>query len=567
MTDQAQPDAELSVFAPRGSAELVGRINAFDWAHTPLGSLASWPASLRTALSILLGSRFPMQLLWGPEYIHFYNDAYLPIAADKHPFALGRPGAEIWPEVWDVVGPMLDQVRATGEATWSDDQLLVLNRNGALEEGYFTFSYGPIAGDTGEVDGIFIAVTETTRRVIGERRLRLVRDLGTALMGVADEPEVIRRAQAALASGAADLPYALLYLLDDQRNLRLAGASGIDAEHPAAPATLALNELAGPWPLAAALSASQPTLVDTPADLFGALPGGPWDAPARAALLLPLLAPTALQPVGVLVAGLSPRLRLDEDYHEFLGRIASQIGGAIHAARSQAAIEAALRVRDDFLSTAAHELKNPLTPILGRLQLLRRRLAQAGVDAHHTQAVDALAGDVWRLTAMVDSLLDLSRLRSGQLDIEHRPVDLGAVAQSIVAESQPTLGNHTLTLRMPEHPVVLSGDALRLEQVVRNLVSNAVKYSPSGGEIVVGVQRAGDHAQISVADPGVGIAPEVIPYLFQRYYRDQSVQDIRGLGIGLYVVHEIVRLHGGTVRVDSQLGAGSVFTITLPLVG
>lgn len=564
MSDQSRSDSDPNAFALRGSVELVRRINAFDWAGTAVGPLASWPASLRTALSILLGSRFPMQLLWGPEYIHFYNDAYLPIAADKHPFALGRPGAEIWPEIWDVVAPMLDHVRATGEATWSDDQLLVLNRNGAFEEGYFTFSYGPIAGDAGAVEGIFIAVTETTRRVIGERRLRLVRDLGTALMGVADEPEVHRRAQATLAGAAADLPYALLYLLDEQRRLRLAGAIGIDAGHPSAPA--ALDDPAGPWPLAAALSASQPTLIDTPADVFGALPGGPWDVPARAALLLPLVAPAALQPVGLLVAGLSPRLRLDEDYHEFLGRIASQIAGAIHAARSQAAIEAALRVRDDFLSTAAHELKNPLTPIIGRLQLLRRRLAQAGVEARHTQAVDTVVGDVRRLTAMVDSLLDLSRLRSGQLSIEHQPVDLGALAQSIIAETQPMLTDHSLTLRAPNHPLVLSGDALRLEQVVRNLVSNAVKYSPSGGEIVVGVERAGDRAQLSVADPGVGIAPEVIPHLFQRYYRDQGVQDISGLGVGLYVVHEIVRLHGGSVQVDSQLSVGSVFTITLPLV-
>lgn len=561
--------ATLSPTMPaiRGSVEMVARINAFDWAATSLGPIERWPQSLRTALSILLGSRFPMQMLWGPEYIHFYNDAYLPIAADKHPSALGRPGRQIWPEVWDTVGPMLDQVRATGEPTWSDDQLLVLERHGALEEGYFTFSYGPIQGDSGAVEGIFIAVTETTRRVIGARRLQALRDLGIGLAGVAQEAQVYAVAGEVLAHGPSDLPFALVYLVDQHHRLDLLQAIHVPAGHPAAPPVVPLDaDSSSPWPLAAALADGQPLLAAAPSG-GTPLPGGPWGVPAAEALLLPLLPPGALRPVGVLVAGVSPRLRLDDEYRTFLAQVADQIAAAVGTARSRAAVEAAVRIRDDFLSIAAHEFKNPLTPIIGRLQLLQRRLARASLDPRHIQDIQTLLGEARRLADMVDSLLDVSRLRSGQLNIKHQPVDLCALARRLAGEVQPILEIHSLDLQLAEQPVLVSGDPLRLEQVARNLVSNAVKYSPGGGEIRITVASAGERALLAVADHGLGIEPDMLPRLFEQYYRgDDGMQFASGIGVGLYVVHEIMRLHGGTISVDSTPGVGSTFTIGLPLL-
>lgn len=172
--------------------EMGARIQAFDWSSTAIGDIGTWPHSLKIALQILLLSKFPMQILWGREYVQFYNDAYIAIAGDKHPAALGQRGQDCWQEVWDLVGPMLDQVVATGTATWSEDQLLMLNRYGQLEEGYFTFSYTPIWESPGTVGGIFIAVNETTQRILSERRERELRIETEAAREAAEQANLLK---------------------------------------------------------------------------------------------------------------------------------------------------------------------------------------------------------------------------------------------------------------------------------------------------------------------------------------------------------------------------------------
>ncbi|MEA5452665.1 PAS domain S-box protein [Leptolyngbya sp. CCNP1308] len=179
----------------RNGGETGSLIRAFNWSDTPLGPMETWPHSLTIALQILLSSRFPMQILWGPDYIQFYNDAYIPIAGNKHPAGIGQRGEDCWQEVWDFSGALLDQVRTTGEATWSEDQPMILNRNGRAEEGYFTFSYTPIWDKSGQVGGIFIAVNETTQKILGERRERALRaeaqavseNLENVLTSISDE--------------------------------------------------------------------------------------------------------------------------------------------------------------------------------------------------------------------------------------------------------------------------------------------------------------------------------------------------------------------------------------------
>lgn len=554
-------------FPSHGSAEMAVRINSFDWQATALGPISTWPTNLRTALGILLGSRFPMQLLWGPEYIHFYNDAYIPIAADKHPGALGCSGAQIWPEIWALVLPMLEQVRATGEPTWADDQLLVLNRHGMLEECYFTFSYSSIQGGRGQSGGVFVAVAETTHRVLSVRRMQGLRDLGVAMAGVTDEAAVCAAIEATLVRIAADLPFALLYLPDEQGHFRRSCAVTIADDHPLAPEQIALTSDA-PWPLAAALAAFEPSECAI-VEASQPVPAGPWDVSPRAALLVPLRSAQSPAPLGVLVAGLSARLHLDNDYRAFLAQIASQIASALAVARSYAATTAALRLRDDFLSIAAHELKNPLTPIIGRLQLLRKRLEEENAAARHIQSLHTVLADAQRITDLIDSLLDVSRLRDGQLTITRARIDLRELVQRLSAALQPSLEDYTIAANVPAAPVVIDGDALRLEQVVRNLVSNAVKYSPPGGTIMLALKASPTHALLSVSDQGMGIAPDELPHVFESYYRGGSadVRSIGGIGVGLFVVQEIVRHHDGTIQAQSALGKGSTFTVALPLAG
>ena len=235
----SQPAGFLS-----GGGEMGALMRSLDWSRTPIGPAEAWPAPLRTAVSICLSSRFPMLIWWGPELVKLYNDPYRPILGDKHPAALGRPGREAWPEIWDVIGPMLDGVMATGEATWSADQLLLMERTGYMEETYFTFSYSPIRDDDGAVAGVFTAVTETTEQVIGTRRIQTLARLSARMAEAASREEVARAAVAALGEEPADVPFALLYLFEDGE-ARLAGARGVPAGGPLVPERVALDPTGG----------------------------------------------------------------------------------------------------------------------------------------------------------------------------------------------------------------------------------------------------------------------------------------------------------------------------------
>jgi PAS domain S-box-containing protein len=235
---------------------------------------------------------------------------------------------------------------------------------------------------------------------------------------------------------------------------------------------------------------------------------------------------------------------------------------------ARAEAQEAVRIRDVFLSVASHELKNPLTALLGQAQLLVRRAERGGtMREQEIHSLNVIAAQASRLNKMILALLDVSRLETGQLSIERAPLDLGALARQVVTEVQPTLEKHTLTYHGPDVPIMIEGDALRLEQVLHNLVQNAIKYSPGGGQVSVRLVPCETTVGVSVTDEGLGIPQEALPRLFHRFYRASNAEEhsIAGMGIGLYVVREIVRLHGGTVTVESTEDVGSTFTIVLPL--
>ena len=218
-----------------GGGEMGDLMRSIDWAKSPLGPVGSWPQSLKTALSVLLKQRTAVFIFWGPEHVQFYNDAYRPIlGTKKHPAAMGQRGADCWPEIWDIILPMLEAVHR-GESTAVEDGLLVIDRSGYLEEGYYTYTYSPIAEESGTVGGVFCVVYDTTARVIGERRLRTLRDLATRTM-TRDSEEACRSAAATLAGNPYDVPFAAVYLYDSSRKrAQLAGAAGIAAGSQACP--------------------------------------------------------------------------------------------------------------------------------------------------------------------------------------------------------------------------------------------------------------------------------------------------------------------------------------------
>lgn len=270
--------------------------------------------------------------------------------------------------------------------------------------------------------------------------------------------------------------------------------------------------------------------------------------------------------LGVVVVDITGRRRAEQ---ERVALLSSAQAARATAQEAQARAEAALQIRETFLSVVAHELKTPLTSLLGQAQLLERRLAQAGLLTEpNERSLHVVVGQARRLSHLIGDLLDGAHLETGQLALDLRPLDLGKLVAQVIDEAQPMTLGHTLVSTIEPDGLIVQGDVVRLEQVVQNLIGNAVKYSPRGTTIRVRASRDEGFARLSVADEGIGIPSEELPRLFERFYRVErpETRSVSGVGVGLFVVRELVRLHGGTVEVQSTVGAGSTFTVSLPLV-
>ena len=267
-----------------GDGEMALRMRAYPWATSPLGDPRDWPASLRTACRICLTSRFPMIVWWGEELRFLYNDAYLPLLGSKHP-ALGRPGDQVWSEIWATIGPMLDSVLHTGQATWSEDLLLPMNRHGYWEETYWTYSYSPLHDDDGSVRGVFTAVRDTTEQVVGRRRLAALQDLGAQAGQARSVAEACDLVVRALDRAREVVPFAAIYLRGPDRGSAALTRStwlGIDPSPlPGGP---------GGWPVDEVLRSGHPVTLTDVIARFGELPAGGWQTPPSEAMVLPLKA-------------------------------------------------------------------------------------------------------------------------------------------------------------------------------------------------------------------------------------------------------------------------------------
>ena len=260
----------------RGGGALGQLVREFDWTKTPLGAIEEWPQSLKTVVRTLLTSRFAMWMSWGPELTFLYNDDYARMTlGKKHPWALGKPSHEVWKEIWGDIGPRIHKVLETGTATWDEALLLFLERSGYREETYHTFSYSPLSGDDGTVAGHLCVVTEETDRVIGERRLKILRSLAGELNTTITEEEVVSCIARCLGENQKDLPFTLLYLFpEDGNQARLACQTGMAEHHPAAPESIQLGEKNQPWPISELLTGKDSITVENMLERFEAVPGG-----------------------------------------------------------------------------------------------------------------------------------------------------------------------------------------------------------------------------------------------------------------------------------------------------
>ncbi|GAB4195856.1 MAG: hypothetical protein Fur006_42730 [Coleofasciculaceae cyanobacterium] len=560
-----------------GGGEMGEIIRAMDWSQTPLGAIASWPQSLRTTVSILLNSRYPMFIFWGSKLVKIYNDGYRPIlGSTKHPSALGKPGPEVWPEIWDTIGPMVDEVIAQGKATWSDNLLLFMHRSGYSEEVYFTFSYSPVQDESGGVGGMFCACTETTQQVLGERRLRTLRDLAAQTVEAKSVEAACQIAMKTLAHNPADIPFALLYLLEAEGNHAiLAGTTAIAPNTTASPARIELSDLtqACNWSLARVARTAQSTPIIDVIERFGALPGGLWHDPPHTALIVPIASPGQERPAGLLVAGISARRALDDDYQGFLELVAGQIASAIadarayEAERQRAEALAELdRAKTIFFSNVSHEFRTPLT-----LMLAPAEDALADTDAPlppiQRDRIKLVQRNGLRLLKLVNTLLDFSRIEAGRIQAVYEPIDLASLTAELASTFRSLIEHAGMSLLVdcPPLPEAIYVDREMWEKIVLNLLSNAFKFTLTG-TITVRLQGFEDRVELAVADTGIGIPPDEIPHLFERFHRVKGARgrSFEGSGIGLSLVQELVKLHGGSVRANSQLERGSCFTVSIP---
>jgi len=561
----------------RGEARLfaadeeVGRdLGAVDWAATSLGPPQAWPQSLQTAVDILLSSRFPMWMAWGPELTFFCNDAYRrDTLGRKYPWALGRRASEVWEEIWSDIGPRIDTVLATGQATWDEGLLLFLERSGYSEESYHTFSYSPLRDDDGAVVGMLCVVREDTDRVIAERRMATLLELGSDQSVARSERETLEFAGRQLDRNRQDLPFTLTYLFgDDDGTARLAASTGIAAGHPAAPAVLSVGDPRPAWPVGAAARGEVAV-----ADLAGVpgLPTGAWREPPVQALVVPL-AGQGGGVYGFLVAAVNRYRPLDEGFHAFAGLVAGHLAAGIAVARSYRdserraeALAELDRAKTTFFSNISHEFRTPLALIMGPAQELHRLLPDAGPQVR--EELEAISRNGLRLGRLVNTLLDFSRIEAGRMQASYEPADIAEVTAELASVFRSAVERAGLSLEvdcapLPE-PVYI--DRGMWEKVVLNLLSNALKFTFDGG-IRIAVEAEGGQAVVTVADTGTGVPAHEMARLFERFHRIENARSRsnEGSGIGLALVQELVQLHGGTIAAASAEGAGTTFTIRLP---
>ncbi len=462
-----------------------------------------------------------------------------------------------------------------GPQTWDEALLLFLERSGYREETYHTFSYSPLSGDDGTVAGHLCVVTEETDRVIGERRLKTLRSLAGELSKTNTEEEVVSSIARCLGENQKDLPFTILYLFtEDGKGVRQACQTGMTEHHPAAPESIELTAKNQLWPLSDLLSGKDSIVVEDLAERFESVPSGSWDKSPWRALLLPITSQGQDKPAGAIVAGLNPFRPLDVSYAGFLNLVAGQIAASIANARAYSAekkrAEALAeidRAKTAFFSNVSHEFRTPLTLMLGPLEDLLAR-SQADLSATVKEQLELVSRNGARLLRLVNTLLDFSRLEAGRVQAIYQATDLAGFTSELasVFRSATDKAGLQLVVNCPDlgEPVYVDRDMW--EKVVLNLISNAFKFT-FHGEIAVSLHRSGDRAELRVRDTGVGIPADAIPKLFERFNRVPNVpsRTHEGTGIGLALVHELVKLHGGSVRAESTVGQGSTFVVSIPL--
>lgn len=557
-----------------GGGELGSLMREMDWAKTALGPVEEWPQSLRTCVRIILTSRQPMFVWWGDSLINLYNDAYKTIVGGKHPACLGQPASVVWKEIWDQILPRVGSAMRSNEGTYDESLLLIMERYGYREETYYTFSYSPVPNDQGGIGGIICANTDDTQRIIGERRVALLRELASRTSEARTWLDACRLSIQTLASDPQDISFALIYVMNEARSeLVLSNALLIELEHPAAQAVLQLDGSAI-WPVADAIRSHEIQVVQNLDQIFPEILSTAWNVPVKGAAVLPLTSSGSTGRTGVVIVGLNPYRLMDDEYVGFLKLMASQISASIGNAeayeqeRQRAEALAELdRAKTVFFSNISHEFRTPLTLMLGPLEDLLDHQNVSRLPKDVLEEVETVRRNGLRLLKLVNTLLDFSRIEAGRIQATYRPVDLAARTAELASIFRAAMERAGLAYCIQCEPISepVYVDLEMWEKIVLNLLSNAFKFTLQGS-IDVALRAVDGHAEFSVTDTGTGIPEAELPRIFERFHRIEGApgRTHEGTGIGLALVDELVRLHGGHVQVKSQVGIGTTVKVFLP---
>ena len=548
------------------------RIREFDWSSTSLGPVEGWPQSLRTCVRIMLTSRQPIWIGWGKDLIKLYNDPYKDIVRGKHPWALGTPASIVWKDIWRDIAPMLQTVMEKDQGTYVESQLLIMERNGYPEETYYTFSYTPIPGDDGGTAGMICANTDDTDRIISERQLRTLTRLGKSLTGSKTNEDVISRTIETLKENRHDFPFALFRTIADNKATLTLSTDPIAVENIVKKQIdlTADTELA--QTMRKAIQSRQLQVFDKAARKFGILPKGAWGVPPEKLIVLPISQIAAKEPYGVLVVGMNPYRLLDEKYRSFFSLVSDQIATSfsnVHAMEEERkrsdALAAIDKAKTTFFSNISHEFRTPLTLLLSPVEDV---LNDTGISRENKARMEVAYRNAIRMQKLVNTLLEFSRIEAGRVEGRFQRVDICALTEDLASTFRSAIERADMRLNIVCHATdaEVYVDVEMWERIILNLVSNAFKYSTKG-EIGVSTIHSDGMIHVAVSDTGVGIPTDQLERIFERFHRIENAEgrSQEGTGIGLAMVRELVKIHSGTINVTSEVGKGSVFTVSIPV--
>jgi PAS domain S-box-containing protein len=505
-----------------GGGEMGELTRSFDWSKTTIGTPDTWPQSLLTTVSIILNSSFPMFLWWGPELIQFYNDAYRPSLGNtgKHPTALGQRGEECWPEIWPVIKPLIDQVVTTGQPTWSENQLIPIYRNNKLEDVYWTFGYSRVIDENGKAVGVLVVCTETTAQVQSFNELQ-------------DAKKELEFAIESAELGTWDLNPKTNHFIG---NDRLKSWFGVDKQHE-----VDLKDA-----LEVIIEEDRVKVTEA---ILKALEKG---SDGNYSVVYTIQNPK--DKVKRIVAA-KGKAMFDSEGN------ATRFSGILEDVTEDYQLQ--LR-KDEFISVASHELKTPITSISASMQILQKFTKTEDLPDKVSLFINKASNNLNKLVHLLDDLLNVTKIQQGQLALNKTSFNLTELIKDC-CEHLHTGGSHEFIIKGPDF-LLVDADYRRMDQVMVNLLNNAIKYSPQAKKVEIFISNDEHNVTVSVRDFGIGINPDKLPHLFDRYYRvDALGHQFSGLGLGLYISSEIINRHGGKIGANSTLGDGSTFWFSLPI--